>query len=552
MKTKQRAAKKVRAKDVARPASPQRPASPRGSDADPVALEVFHNLFASIAEEMGAALQRSAYSPNIKERRDFSCALFDADGLLIAQGDHMPVHLGSMPASVRAVLDDLPLSRGAMGLLNDPFRGGTHLPDLTLVSPLFIGRDSAPAFYLANRAHHSDVGGMSPGSMPLATEIFQEGLRLPPVRFLKDGVPDPDILRLILANVRTPKERVGDLMAQVAANRVGERRLAALVARHGRREVTSRASGLIDYAARLMEEMIRGIPDGTYAFEDHLDDDGVSTTPVRIAVRLTIDGSRAVIDFSESDPQVEGPVNAVEAITRSAVLYVFRCLLPAGAPANDGCYRPLEIIAPEGTIVNARPPASVAGGNVETSQRIVDVVFGALARALPDRIPAASSGTMNNLTLGGMDPRTGEAFAYYETIAGGMGARPGSDGLSGVHTHMTNSLNTPVEALERALPVMMTRYSLRPGSGGEGLRRGGDGIIRAMRFLAPAEVTLLADRRTIGPYGARGGAAGACGSATLHHGESSETMPGKFRRRVDAGDTLTIETPGGGGWGKKR
>ncbi len=525
---------------------------------DPVRLEVYHNLLASIAEEMGAALQRSAFSPNIKERRDFSCALFDGGGRLVAQGDHMPVHLGSMPASVRAVLADLPLAPGEMGLLNDPFRGGTHLPDLTLVAPLYVssGTDTAPAFYLANRAHHSDVGGMSPGSMPLSTEIYQEGLRLPPIRFIRQGEPDPDLLRLILANVRTPDERVGDLMAQVAANRVGERRLRTLIERHGQEEVSAYARHLVSYASRLMADLIAGIPDGTYRFADHLDDDGITTEPVPIRVTLTIEGDRALVDFTGSAPQVAGPVNAVEAITRSAVLYAFRCLLAAGAPANDGCYEPLDILAPEGTIVNARPPASVAGGNVETSQRIVDVLFGALAQALPGRIPAASSGTMNNLTLGGIDPRTGAPFAYYETIAGGMGARPGSDGLSGVHTHMTNSLNTPVEALERALPLMMTGYTLRRGSGGQGRFRGGDGLIRQYHFLAPAEVTLLADRRRAGPWGLEGGAAGSPGKDTLSHrgdeghGGQVENLPGKFRRRVAAGDTLTIETPGGGGWGK--
>ncbi len=518
---------------------------------DPVRLEVFRNLFASIAEEMGAALQRSAYSPNIKERRDFSCALFDSSGDLIAQGDHMPVHLGSMPASVRAVLTDIPLARDEMGLLNDPFRGGTHLPDITLVAPLYIGAGSSPAFFLANRAHHSDVGGMSPGSMPLGTEIFQEGLRIPPIRFIEGGEPDPDIMRLILANVRTPDERVGDLMAQVAANRVGERRLVALVDRYGLDEVERYARALIDYAGRIMADLIAGIADGEYAFTDWLDDDGAGTERIPIRVTVRIEGETATIDFGGSSDQVPGPVNAVEAITRSAVLYVFRCLLPAGAPANDGCYRPLRIIAPEGSIVNARPPAAVAGGNVETSQRIVDVLLGALATALPATIPAASSGTMNNLTFGGVDPATGSPFAYYETIGGGMGGRPDKAGLSGIHTHMTNSLNTPIEALERALPLMMTRYGLRAGSGGKGLHAGGDGIVREYRFLAPAEVTLLSERRRAAPWGLRGGEEGRPGEDDLSSGGAIERLPGKFSRRVKAGDTLTIRTPGGGGWGRE-
>jgi N-methylhydantoinase B len=343
-------------------------------DVDPVRLEIFRVLFSSIAEEMGAALQRSAYSPNIKERRDFSCALFDAGGRLIAQGDHMPVHLGSMPASVRAALAEIPLAPGDMALLNDPFHGGTHLPDLTLVAPLYApaaggGDPARPAFYLANRAHHSDVGGMSPGSMPLATEIYQEGLRLPPVRFIRAGEPEADLMRVILANVRTPQERSGDLMAQVAANRVGQRRLGALIERHGLDEVTACSRHLIDYAARLMSDAIERVPDGLYRFSDVLDDDGIGQDPVRLQVGVTIRGGRATVDFTGSAPQVAGPLNAVEAITRSSVLYVFRCLLGTEAPANDGCFEPLEIIAPEGTVVNARPPASVAGGNVETSPR---------------------------------------------------------------------------------------------------------------------------------------------------------------------------------------
>jgi N-methylhydantoinase B len=519
----------------------------------PARLEVFSNLFSSIAEEMGAALQRSAHSPNIKERRDFSCALFDGEGRLIAQGDHMPVHLGSMPASVKAMLEELPLRPGEMGVVNDPFRGGTHLPDLTLVAPLHVEGDppGRPSFYLANRAHHSDVGGMSPGSMPLATEIFQEGLRLPPVRLLKNDVPDEDLMSLILANVRTPAERRGDLMAQVAANRVGERRLRSLLDRHGAREVTLATRHLLDYAGRLMAASLGAMPDGTWSFQDHLDDDGFGSGPVVVQATVTVAGERARVDFTGSSPQVLGPVNAVEAITRSAVLYVFRCLLPSGSPANDGAFAALDIVAPEGTVVNARPPASVAGGNVEMSQRIVDTVLGALAPALPDRIPAASSGTMNNLTLGGVHPVTGRPFAYYETIAGGMGARPTGDGLSGVHTHMTNSLNTPIEALEIALPVSVRRYTLRRGSGGAGRHRGGDGIVREIQFEADTDVTLLSDRRIAAPWGLNGGRPGApgCNRLVTASGEERD-LGGKFRRAFSPGERLVIETPGGGGWGK--
>ena len=520
-----------------------------------IQIEVFRNLFASVCDEMGAALQRAAYSPNIKERRDFSCALFDGEGRLIAQGDHMPVHLGSMPASVRAVLGAVELGPGDVAALNDPFHGGTHLPDLTLVAPFWPegSADSGrrpPLFHVASRAHQADIGGISPGSMPLSTEIYQEGLRIPPVRLVRDGEYDPDLLALILINVRTPAERSGDLRAQRASLEVGTRRLEEMCRRYGAGEVASRAGSLMAYSARATRSLIDAIPDGRYAFEDRIEDDGTGSGPLPIRVTVTIRGDEAVVDFSGSAPQAAGCVNAVEAITRSAVLYVFRCLLPSDVPANEGCYEPLRIVAPEGTIVNARPPAAVAAGNVETSQRITDVVFGALAAALPDRIPAASSGTMNNVTFGGTDPRTGRPFAYYETLAGGMGGRPGGPGLSGVHTHMTNSLNTPVEALEHEMPVVIRRYALRQGSGGDGRNPGGDGLVREYEFGAAAEVTLLAERRTTAPWGLRGGRDGSPGEdRILHAGGRSERMPGKFRVRVVRGDVLSIATPGGGGWG---
>ncbi len=515
----------------------------------PVQVEIFRNLFSSVCDEMGAALLRAAYSPNIKERRDFSCALFDASGRLVAQGDHMPVHLGSMPASVRAVLDSLRLRQGDVAVLNDPFRGGTHLPDLTMVAPC-IPRDEGPLFYVANRAHHSDMGGMSPGSMPLATEIYQEGLRVPPVRLVREGAFDEDLLALILLNVRTPEERVGDLRAQNASLRVGSRRLGEMCARYGAGEVAARATDLIAYAEQGTRALIASIPDGLYEFQDLIDDDGRGSGPLALRVKIRIEGDEATVDFTGSAPQTAGPVNAVQAITRSAVLYVFRCLLPSEVPANDGCYAPIRIIAPEGSLVNAVPPAAVAAGNVETSQRIVDVLFGALSGALPDRIPAASSGTMNNVTFGGRDPSNGAPFAYYETLGGGMGARPGGDGLSGVHTHMTNSLNTPVEALEHDLPVRIVRYALREGSGGAGARRGGDGLVREYEFLTETDVTLLSERRREAPWGLHGGEPGTPGEdLLLRSGAAAEKMPGKFQARVRRGDRLVIRTPGGGGWG---
>jgi N-methylhydantoinase B len=518
---------------------------------DPVKLEIFKSLFHSIAEEMGATLRRTAYSPNIKERRDYSCAVFDKRGRMVAQGDHMPVHLGSMPLSVAAAIRKRDLGPGDMIVLNDPYEGGTHLPDITLVSGVF--RKRTLLFYVACRAHHSDVGGMSPGSMPLAEEIYQEGLRIPPVTLMAGGKINRDVWDIVLANVRTPGEREGDLAAMLAANRTGERRLFDVVGKYGWKEVEYYISELLNYTERMTRHVISQIPNGTYRAEDVLDNDGISENPVTIRVRIDIRGSRARVDFSGSDLQVAGSINAVYAITASVVFYVFRTLVPVAIPSTEGGMRPLEIVAPEGTIVNARPPAAVSGGNVETSQRIVDVLYRCLAQALPDRIPAASQGTMNNVTFGGTDPDSGQPFAYYETMAGGMGARPGMDGISGVHTHMTNSMNTPIEAIEYAYPVRIEQYGLRPASGGEGRWRGGDGIVREIRFLAPTQLTVLSDRRRSLPYGLSGGKPGRAGRNHIRRRNGAvEELPSKFMLRVKAGDILSIETPGGGGWGRKR
>jgi N-methylhydantoinase B/oxoprolinase/acetone carboxylase alpha subunit len=515
----------------------------------PVDFEVFKNLFVSIAEEMGVTLCRTGFSPNIKERLDYSCAVYDAAGETIAQGDHMPVHLGAMPLSVRAAIDAGPMARGDVVMLNDPFQGGTHLPDITLVAPVFLGRERKPTFYVANRAHHSDVGGMSPGSMPVAREIFQEGLILPPVRLVRHGEIATDVLALVLANVRTPDEREGDLTAQIAANRVAEERLRDIVARYGRARTLRYAEALQDYTARVVRSAIRRIPDGRYVFEDALDDDGFHNEPVPIRVAITIAGSRATIDFTGSAAQVDGSVNANYAITLSACLYAFRCLVEDDVLYNAGIARPLTVIAPSGSVVNARRPAAVAGGNVETSQRITDVVFGALGLALPDRMPAASQGTMNNITLGGLDPRTGRRFAYYETLGGGMGGRLGMAGLDGVHTHMSNTRNTPVEAIEHDLPVRIRQYALRKDSAGAGAARGGEGLVREYEMLADVTVTVLSERRRRPPYGARGGQPGGAGRNTLIRHGREESLPGKFERRFLAGDRLRIETPGGGGYG---
>jgi N-methylhydantoinase B/oxoprolinase/acetone carboxylase alpha subunit len=516
----------------------------------PIEFEVFKNLFLSIAEEMGVTLCRTGFSPNIKERLDYSCAVYDAAGHTVAQGDHMPVHLGAMPLSVRAAIDNGPMEPGDIVILNDPFHGGTHLPDITLVSPVFLPGDRRPSFYVANRAHHSDVGGMSPGSMPVAREIYQEGLILPPVHLARRGRIVRDVMRLLLANVRTPHEREGDLTAQIAANRVAETRLRRTVATYGRARTLAYAAALQDYTERVLRAAIRGVPDGRYEFEDALDGDGFRDVPIRIRAAITINGPRATIDFTGSDPQVEGSVNANFAMTLSACLYVFRCLVKDDVLYNAGVARPLTVIAPEGSIVNAMRPSAVAGGNVETSQRITDVVFGALAKAVPDRVPAASQGTMNNVTFGGLDPRTGRRFAYYETLGGGMGGRAGLPGLSGVHTHMSNTRNTPVEAIEHDLPLRIHQYRLRRDSAGAGRFPGGEGLVREYELLADASVTVLSERRTLAPYGAQGGKPGGKGRNTLIRDGREEPLPGKVELSLRAGDRLRIETPGGGGFGK--
>jgi N-methylhydantoinase B len=536
---------------------------------DPVELEVFKNLYHSAAEEMGATLRRTSFSPNIKERRDYSCAVFDSAGEVIAMGDHMPVHLGSMPMSVAAAITAFALEPGDLVMLNDPFRGGTHLPDITLVMPVHLSssgkakfrRHTTPDFYVASRAHHADVGGTYPGSMGPCREIYQEGLRIPPVKIMRGGKIVADVLALLLNNVRTPEEREGDLGAQIAACHTGARRLREICARYGIARAQRAAADLLVYSEEMMRAFLRTIPPGTYQAEDFLDDDGVDDKPVRIAVTIRVKKSKkqpVTIDFTGSDPQVQGAINAVEAITYSACFYIFRCLLRDDVPATSGLMRPIAVIAPSGTVVNAQPPAAVAGGNVETSQRIVDVLLKALAQAIPDCIPAAASGTMNNLTIGGIDsrvndPRPGKPFAYYETIAGGMGARPTKDGVSGIHTHMTNSFNTPAEALEYAYPIRLRRYSLRSNSGGKGLHAGGDGIVREIEVLTDAQVTLLADRRYRGPYGLAGGSDAAPGRTTIIRRDGTEeSIPAKTSMMLRSGERVRIESPGGGGWGSPK
>jgi len=512
---------------------------------DPIDLEVFRHRCAAIAEEMGAALGRSAFSTNIKERRDYSCAVFDAAGRMIAQAAHIPVHLGAMPRSVEAVLTCYALAPGDVVIVNDPYHGGTHLPDITTVAPAF--HDGALVGYTATRAHHADVGGMTPGSMPMSRELLQEGLVIPPLRLIEAGRRNEAVWQLICHNSRTPDERRGDLAAQLACHRIGAERLAALAAGVGGARSARLMAALIEHGARHMRAVIRRLPDGCYRFSDQLDGDG-SGGPLTISVAITIAGDQATVDFDGTAAQCRGPLNAPRAVTESVVYYCFRCLGDADMPTSAGIFEPLTVAIPAGSILAPRPPAPVAGGNVETAQRVADVVFGALAQAAPDRIPAASAGTMNNWTFGGV--RDGRAFAYYETLGGGMGARPYAAGLHAVQTHMTNTRNTPVEALERQFPVRVRRLAIRSESGGAGRHAGGDGLVREIEFLAPVVVSLLGERRRSAPYGLAGGAAGTPGRNTLIRADgSSETLPGQCTIELAAGDAIRIETPGGGGHG---
>ncbi len=517
---------------------------------DAVSIAVMNSRLSAIAEEMGVVLGQTAYSPNIKERRDYSCAIFDARAEMIAQAAHIPVHLGSTPLSVRAAIERLDLRPGDVAALNDPFAGGTHLPDLTVVAPIFLDRDRHPFAYAANRAHHADIGGMAPGSMALATEIYQEGFRLPPVKIVEGGTISRDVLALFLANTRVSEEREGDLRAQLAALSVGADRMRTLVNAMGRARVAAAMETLKSYSARLMAATIRALPDGIYRARDYLDDDGAGTARIPLEAAIRIRSGRATVDFTGSAPQVRGSVNANYAITLSATFYVMKCLAAEAMPANEGLMRPIELIAPPGSIVNALAPAAVAGGNVETSQRIVDVLFRALAKAAPQRIPSASSGSMSNLTVGGYDRFRARHFSYYETIAGGAGAAPGNPGASGIHTHMTNTLNTPIEALEAYYPMRITEYRIRRGSGGRGRNRGGDGLVRELECLVDSSASLLTERRTIAPYGLAGGGNGAKGANYLIHKGRRRKLPGKTNSSLVAGDRVRIETPGGGGWGR--
>ncbi|MFN2252043.1 MAG: hydantoinase B/oxoprolinase family protein [Anaerolineae bacterium] len=515
---------------------------------DPAALEVFRHRITAVAEAMGATLQRAAYSPNIKERLDFSCAVFDDSGRLLAQAAHIPVHLGAMPAAVEAAARRVREWRpGDVVALNDPYMGGSHLPDITTVAPVFAPGRSSPSVLVATRAHHADVGGAAPGSLPLARDLFGEGLVLPPVRLVRGGTLDDDLVAVICGNSRTPEERRGDLGAQLAAHHAGQGRLTELLADDPTAFAES-CSDLLAYTERRARARLALLADGRYSFSDVLDGDGRSPAHLRVSVAVDVAGSDLTFDFAGTAPQAAGGVNAPLAVTHSAVYYVVACLL-GDVPVNAGTFAPVAIDAPAGTLVNPRPPAPVAAGNVETSQRIVDVVLGALHQAAPQLVPAASQGTMNNLTVGGWDERTGRAFTYYETIGGGAGASATRPGASALQVHMTNTLNTPVEALETAYPLRVERYTVRRASGGPGEHAGGDGIERAIRFLMPATATLVTERREVAPWPLAGGGHGARGENSLIRDGAVTELPGKVTLDVDAEDVLVVRTPGGGGWG---
>jgi N-methylhydantoinase B len=502
---------------------------------DPITLSVLSSALAGIAEEMGSALVRSAYSANIKERRDCSAALFDASGRMVAQAEHIPVHLGAMPEAVAAVVAREPAA-GDVYVLNDPYSGGNHLPDVTMVSPVDVGGERLG--YAVSRAHHSDVGGMQPGSMPAGSrDIFSEGLIIPPVRLVSAGRYVPDVLTLLLANTRTPTVRRGDFRAQIAANRLAQERLAELVERWGRDLVLASFDEVIAYTERRTREAIRHLPDGDYAAASELEGDGVSDDDIPIRVTVRIRGDQLEVDFGGTAGAVAGNVNCPLSVTRSACIFALRVLLSDDLPTNAGTFAPLAVRAEPGSLVNARRPSAVVAGNVETSQRIADTVLAALGQAT--ELPAAGQGTMNNVNIGG------RGWTYYETIGGGQGASGAGQGPSGVHVGMSNTLNTPIEAFELEYPMRVERYELAYGSGGAGRHRGGDGIVRSIRVLEPASLSLLTDRRRHPAPGSHGGEPGQCGRNQLN----GQPLPPKANVPLAAGDVVEITTPGGGGWG---
>jgi N-methylhydantoinase B len=506
-----------------------------------IELSLFISQVTAVCDEMGAVLRRAAFSTNIKDRLDFSCAVFDRQGRLCAQAAHIPVHLGSMAYAMQDLVEGTRWTPGDMLIVNDPYLGGTHLPDVTLIAPVYL--DGASIGYVANRAHHADIGADTPGSMPVSRHLDEEGLLIPPTHLLRGGEPVPELMARILQATANPVQMEGDLAAQISANHTGMQRLLQLAGARGAAGYAQGLQAMNDYAARLAQEALQCIPDGSYRYRDFMDDDGMGQQDVPLQVEVRVAHGNIEVDFNGTAPQVAGNINCPLSVAAAGVLYVFRCLMPAHTPACAGSFRNIHIAAPSGCLVNARRPAAVAAGNVETSSRIVDVVMGALAQAVPERIPAASQGTMNNLAMGS---RSGtRAWDYYETIGGGMGGGCRYAGLSAVQSHMTNTLNTPVEVLEMEFPLRVWRYQLRSGSGGSGRHGGGDGLVREYEFLQPAHVTLLTERRRYRPWGLAGGAPGKPGA----NWRGQQPLPGKVSVELAAGERLTLCTPGGGGWG---
>ena len=520
---------------------------------DPVTLEVIKGALIYTAEEMGIILRNSAYSPNIKERMDFSCTIFDGKKRLVAQAEHIPVHLGSMQLAVQNGLEKFKgeLEEGDMLLLNDPYISGTHLPDLTLIHPIFYNGEIIA--YAANKAHHSDVGGKSPGSMAGdATEIFQEGIIIPPVKLVKRRKVDRELTNLILSNVRTPHARLGDLRAQIAANLRGEKRVLELIKKYGIETFEAAVEKIMDYSEKRIRNEIKRMPKESCSAEDYLENTGTTNKRVKIKVTVTVKEDELIIDYTGTDKQVDGPVNAVLGVTLSGVYYVLRCLTDPSIPMNAGCFRPIRVKVPKGCLMNPVPPAPVAGGNVETSQRNVDVLLKAFSKIIPEKVCAACQGTMNNVCVGGLKDGKGEAWTFYETIAGGFGGRHGMDGVDAVHSHMTNTMNTPIEAIETIYPLRFLTYKLREDSGGPGKWRGGVGLERSWMLLASSAVlSVLAERTKIPPWGLFGGKPGAKGEYYLIKANGKRVkLKSKCTVKMEKGDIFVVKTPGGGGYGK--
>jgi len=528
---------------------------------NPIELSLFSSRIESICDEMGASLKRSAFSPNIKDRLDFSCAIFDAAGQLVAQAAHIPVHLGSMAYAMAQIVSAVEWQEQDMVVVNDPFMGGTHLPDVTVIAPVFAGGDLQG--FVANRAHHANIGASAPGSMPVSRSLQEEGVIIAPTHLIRAGQWCQPVLEQLagltpgalrggaLEEIESTSvgahimAAIGDFTAQASANRTGLRRLMELIDYYGSNTYQSMLERLNDYAHLLAQESLKRVPDGQYSYQDQLDDDGAGTQNIPICAAITVNQGRVCVDFSGTSMQVAGNVNCPLSVAAAAVFYVFRCLMPEHTPACAGAFRSIELKAEPGSLLNACYPAAVAAGNVETSTRVVDVVLGALAQAIPERIPAASHGSMNNVAMGAIES-DGSRWDYYETMGGGMGASAAGNGLRAVQTHMTNTLNTPVESLELHYPVHVTRYEIRRGSGGDGVYRGGDGLLRELRFNKPATVTLLTERRCSKPWGLNGGDSGCAGLNMLN----GKPLAAKTTFQTQAGDVLTIATPGGGGWGK--